>query len=138
MRSSIVALVVVIVIGALASWSARAQASSIDRELLRRVLVTAGPTLAACGLPVERYVVRLVVEGDGRISDVRVSEPFDVSDEHARCVVRAFERVTFPAFDPPRPAPRAPRPGEPRSHLPTAARRAGPIVIHWLFVVREG
>jgi hypothetical protein len=135
-RTSIVAFAIVIVV--VASWTSRAHASSIDRELLRRVLVTASPALAECGLPVERYAVRLVVEGDGRISDVRVSEPLDVSDEHARCVVRAFERVTFPAFEPPRPASRAPRRGEPRSHLPPAARRVGPIVIHWPFVVRGG
>jgi hypothetical protein len=131
-RRSLLAFVIVVA----SSWTAHA--SSIDRELLRRVLVTASPALAGCRLPVERYVVRLVVEGDGRVSDVRVSEPLDVSDEHARCVVGAFERVVFPAFEPPRPAPRPPRPGEPRSHLPSAARRVGPIVIHWPFVVREG
>ena len=137
MRSSIVALVFVALVFVV-SWSCRAQASSLDRELLRRVLVTASPALAECGLPAERYVVRLVVEGDGRVSDVRVSEPFDVSDEHARCVVRAFERVTFPAFESPLAVARPPRSGEPRSRLPPAARRVGRIVISWPFVVREG
>lgn len=135
MRSSLLAFVIAIVVS---STSSRAHASSLDRELLRRVLVTASPALAECGLPAERYVVRLVVEGDGRVSDVRVSEPFDVSDEHARCVVRAFERVTFPAFEPPLRVARPPRSGEPRSHLPPAARRVGRIVITWPFVVREG
>jgi len=129
-RASIVALSFVV----LAS-SSRAHASSIDRELLRRALVTASPALAECGLPAERYVVRLVLEGDGRISELGVSEPLEISDEHARCVVRAFEQVVFPAFEPPRPASRA-RPGEPRSHLPSTARRVGPIVITWPFVVR--
>jgi hypothetical protein len=104
-RASILALWVV----ALAS-SSHVYASSIDRELLRRVLATASPALAECGLPAERHVVRLV----------------------------AFERVVFPAFEPPRPASSSPRPGEPRSHLPPAARRVGPIVITWPFVVREG
>lgn len=135
MRSSLLALVIVIVVS---STSSRAHASSLDRELLRRVLVTASPALAECRLPAERYVVRLVVEGDGRVSDVRVSEPLDVSDEHARCVVRAFERVTFPAFEPPLAVARPPRSGEARSHLPSAARRVGRIVITWPFVVREG
>jgi hypothetical protein len=132
-RASILALWVV----ALAS-SSHVYASSIDRELLRRVLATASPALAECGLPAERHVVRLVVEGDGRVSDVRVSQPLEISDEHTHCVARAFERVVFPAFEPPRPASSSPRPGEPRSHLPPAARRVGPIVITWPFVVREG
>jgi hypothetical protein len=134
-RSSLLALSIVVVVS---STTSRAHASSIDRELIRRVLVTASPALAECGLPVERYVVRLVVEGDGRVSDVRVSEPIDVSHEKARCVVRAFERVVFPAFEPPRPPSNAPRPGEPRSHLPPVVRRVGSIVIHWPFVVRAG
>lgn len=113
-----------------------ARASSLDRELLRRVLVTAHPEVAACRLPPERYVVRLVLEGDGSVSEVTLREPFDASAAATRCITRAFERLTFPSFGPrPTPAPGV-RPGEPRSHLPPASRSVGHVVVTWPFIVR--
>lgn len=118
------------------SFVATAHANSIDRELLRRVLRTAHPAVAACRLPPERYVVRLVVEPDGRVSDVTLEEPLDASVDATRCVTRAFARVVFPAFGAPPPPPARPRRGEPRSHLPPATPRVGHIVVSWPFVVR--
>ncbi|MBX3246029.1 MAG: hypothetical protein KF901_02470 [Myxococcales bacterium] len=112
-----------------------ANASSIDRELLRQVLSSAHPAIARCGLAPDRYVVRLTIEGDGAVSRVLVSEPFDLAPADAQCVARAFEALVFPTFGRP-PAPPTTRPGEPRSHLPHATRRVERILVTWPFVIR--
>jgi hypothetical protein len=120
----------------LAFWlvSASASATSIDRELLRRVLRSANADVAACSAPSGRYVVRIVIEDDGKVTDVAITDSPDISRSVKSCIVASYRRLVFPAFGPPRPqAPPVPRMTAPVSHLPMP--RPATIQVFWLFIV---
>ena len=120
-----------------------AKTSSIDRTMFRRVLAGANDGVRACrvahGLPDGRYVVRLTVEMDGKVTELELRQsPRRLSTNATACLRRTFMALKFPDRPPaPRPAPPPHRRGEPRHHLPPDLR-AGPvddglIVIWWPF-----
>jgi hypothetical protein len=120
----------------LAVWltSATASATSIDREALRRVLRSANADVAACAPPSGRYVIHLVIEDDGKVSDVAITDSPEIALATKSCILAAYRGLSFPAFGPPRrPTAPIPRMTAPVSHLP--APRRGTIQVSWPFIV---
>lgn len=114
--------------------SASVSATSIDREALRRVLRSANTDVATCAPASGRYVLRIVIEDDGKVTDVAITDSPEIALATKSCILAAYRRLVFPAFGPPRrPAAATPRMTAPVSHLPQPRR--GTILVSWPFVV---
>jgi hypothetical protein len=111
-----------------------ASANSIDRSLLRDVLVRANPSVAACGLPRGRYVVRLEIDAGGTVTEASLGESPEISHRLEHCVLAAFLVLRFPSFGPPRPPPIVRPRDRVVSHLPPV-RESTSIYVWWPLVV---